>query len=213
MSNTQPTKTSNYGNLPGNSKKEKAEKPEKLEKIIAGEVVQRKKNLGKRIAETFTGDDSKTVGSYLLFEVILPAAKQLISDAASQGVERLLFGDGGRGGSSGARRGYTPYNRYGTGSNAGSRPTTTTKTPNPRAVHNFDDIVLDNRGAAEEVIDALNELVTNYDVATVADLYELVGITGSYTDDKWGWSSMVGARVERVRDGYLINLPRTMALD
>jgi hypothetical protein len=69
--------------------------------------------------------------------------------------------------------------------------------------------VLDNRGAAEEVIDALTELISSYGKATVSDFYELVGITGSYVDDKWGWYSMVGARVERVSNGFLISLPRT----
>lgn len=210
MTDPQPERKTNYGNLPGNSKKAKAsEKPDKLEKIITGEVVQRKKSLFKRVAESFTGDDSRTVGSYVLFDVVLPAAKQLISDAATQAVERLLFGGDARSGG-GARRGYTAYNKYGS-SQTGGRPTTSPK-PNPRAVHNFDDLVLDNRGAAEEVIDALSELISNYEVATVSDLYELVGITGSYTDDKWGWTSMAGARVERVRDGYLIRLPRTESL-
>lgn len=213
MSNAQPEKKPNvYGNLPTNSKKSRAEKPE-LKKIISGDVVQQKKSLGKRIAESFTGDDSRTVGSYVLFDVILPAAKQLISDAATQAVERLLFG-GSTGASGGPRRSYTAYNRYGAGINS-NRQSVQTVPPkvNPRAVHNFDDIVLESRSAVEEVIDALSELVSTYGVATVADLYELVGITGSYTDDKWGWTSMVGARAEMVRGGYLIFLPKTEALE
>lgn len=205
----QDKKPLNYGDLPTNSKKAaRKERPEKLNKIVTGNVIERKAPLGKRIRDSFTGDDSRSVGSYVFFEVVLPAIKQLISDAASQGVERLLFGESSRG--SGARRGYTSYNRY---SSTSGSPNSSTHKPNPRAVHDFNAIVLDNRGAAEEVIDALNELIGSYDVATVADLYELVGITGSYTDDKWGWTSMATARVERVRDGYYLNLPRTQPLD
>lgn len=212
MSDSQSEKKSPYGNLPSNSKKSRTEKPE-LKKIITGDVVQQKKSLGKRIAESFTGDDSRTVGSYVLFDVILPAAKQLISDATTQAVERLLFGGDGRG-QGGARRSYTAYNRYGAGiSNSRVPSVTSVQKPNPRAVHNFDDIVLESRSAVEEVLDALTELVSTYGLATVADLYELVGITGSYTDDKWGWTSMAGARPEKVRDGYLIFLPKTESLE
>ena len=50
-------------------------------------------------------------------------------------------------------------------------------------------------------------------MATVADLYELVGVTGEYTDNKYGWDSLGSASVTRVRGGYLVDLPRTRLLD
>jgi hypothetical protein len=219
MSDAQPPKkATNYGNLPSNSKKsaDKADrptKPKEITPITSGTVVQRKKPLGKRIAESFQGDDTRSVGSYILFEVVLPAAKDLIVDTATQAIQRMMYGGDVRPGS-GARRGYTPYNKYGSGV-TGSRPniSTMSQRPNPRAVHDFSDLVMDNRAAADDVIDSLNEIIMAYDIATVADLYELVGITGSYTDDKWGWSNMAGARVVRVKDGYRIDLPRTISLD
>src|SRR5690606_17881328 len=89
--------------------KENAEKP-KFEKVADGE--HRKKSLGKKISETFTGDDARSVGEYVLFDVVIPAAKTMISDAVGQGVERMLFGEARRprtGG--GSRTNYTSYNR------------------------------------------------------------------------------------------------------
>lgn len=204
---------SNYGDTPSNSRKSKeepvAQRPEKLKKIVDANVnvTERKRPVGRRFLDAFTGDDSRTVGSYILFDVVLPAAKSMIVDAVSGGIERLLYG-GDR--PTSMRRGFgtgqsrTNYNQV-----ANSVVNSRVMSRDPRAVHDFKDIVLDNRGAAEEVIDALAELVSNYGKATVSDFYELVGITGSYTDDKWGWFSMVGARVERVGSGYLIALPRT----
>jgi len=203
----------NYGNAPSNSRKSKEEaadpKPEKLAKIIKDgvEVTERKRPVGRRFLDAFSGDDSRTVGQYIVFDVVLPAVKSIVVDAVSGGIERLIYGDQGR--SNGMRRGFgtgpvsrTNYQQV--SSNNQNRPTR-----DPRAVHDFREFVLDNRGAAEEVIDALNEIVANYGRATVSDFYELVGKTGSYTDDKWGWFNMVGAHTERVGNGYLIALPRT----
>ena len=82
-----------------------------------------------------------------------------------------------------------------------------------RANHDFDEIVLATRAEAEEVIDNLFALVDSYDTATVADLYGMVGQTGSYTDEKWGWSDLRGTSISRVKGGYLLDLPRPQYLD
>lgn len=187
--------------------------------VTSGSAKQRKKGLGKRIAETFTGDDAKSVASYVLFDVILPAAKAMISDAASQGVERLLFGDvRGRarpGRSEGPRGGYNAYNRvYSTSPTRGPEPTAPRQlSSRARATHDFDDIVVSNRGEAEMVIDRLDDRIQKYGSATVNDLYGFVDITGSFTDDKWGWYGLEGASVSRVRDGFLLNLPPTEVIE
>lgn len=82
-----------------------------------------------------------------------------------------------------------------------------------RAAHDFDEIVLETRGDAEIVIEKLRDTLAQYDVVTVADLYDLVGITGSFTDNKWGWYNLRDARVSPVRGGYLLDLPGTTAID
>lgn len=205
-----------YSNLPANSHKSKDPKgppPKDVKKVISGEVVERKKPLTKRIAETFAGEDARSVGGYILFEVIIPAAKTMISDAVSQGIERMLFGDG----YSSRRRssqGYTPYNRiHGSAQTAGRGDERRAISQRGRATHDFKEIVLSTRAEAEEVLDRLSDLISDYDVALVSDLYDLVGITGSFTDDKWGWTSLAGSSVQPVRGGYLLNLPRTQSID
>ena len=70
-----------------------------------------------------------------------------------------------------------------------------------------------NRAEAEEVIDRLFELVSIYESATVADLYELVGLSSTHTDHKWGWTDLMGAGVSRIRGGYLLDLPDPEPLD
>jgi hypothetical protein len=83
-----------------------------------------------------------------------------------------------------------------------------------RAGHEFDEIILESRAEAELVLEKLADLIEQYEVATVADLYELVGITASHTDLKWGWDDMRDAGVDRVRSGgYLLALPKTKAIN
>ena len=38
-------------------------------------------------------------------------------------------------------------------------------------------------------------------------------VTVNFTDNKYGWKDLSSASVSRVRDGYLLNLPRTVLLD
>lgn len=191
----------------GGSKSEKV-----VERVTTNEVVQRKKPLGRKLVESFTGDDVGSVGHYILMEVLLPAAKTMISDAASQGVERLLFGDSRpRAGNTRVGGGYTSYNRMYGGSTRRDEPRTISRTA--RATHDFGEVILQTRGEAEDVLDRLSALVEQYDVATVSDLYELVGITGAFTDDKWGWADLRGSSIRRIRDGYLVELPRPTPID
>lgn len=201
---------------PGNSHVSKSEKAteKKVERVTSGEVIQRKQSLGKRIAEAFAGDDMHSVGSYLLFEVALPALKTTISDMVSQGIERMLFG-GGPARSTSTRQGatYTSYNRMYTGGSIVRREEPRTLSRQARANHDFREIILMSRGEAEQVIDQLQALIDQYDVATVSDLYQLVGISGTFAEEKWGWTDLRQAHVRRIREGYLLDLPRPVPLD
>lgn len=82
-----------------------------------------------------------------------------------------------------------------------------------RARHDFDEIILENRVEAEEVLDRLFERIEEYGTATVADLYDLVGMTGDYTDNKYGWTGLATASVSRTKGGYVLDLPRPEVLD
>jgi hypothetical protein len=209
---------SNYAKESKLDAKEEAS-PKKIEKVIEGTVIRRKKPLGKRISEMFIGGDSRTVGAYLLYDVLLPATKDTLADLMSQGVERMLFGEvqstSRRPGRRGSGQNYVSYNRY-----SGSRPPWENRREEPRktsravqARPKFDEIIVQTRPEAEEVIQRMFDLIERYESATVADLYELVGIPGEYTDDKWGWTELRGAGITRITRGYLLNLPNPEPLD
>lgn len=208
--------------FPSNSKNPQTPKPPEkvVEQVVTGEAALRKKSLGRRFREVFIGGDTKSVVSYVIADVLIPQAKDMFAEAVSSGFERLIYGDS----RPGARRygnraqpgpGPTNYTRYAVRGNnpigrqphEDRRPTVSVRT------QDIDDILLATRVEAETVVDRMYDLLRDYDTVSVADLHSLVGLSSSYTDQKWGWTDLQGTDVRRVREGYVLVLPKTIALD
>lgn len=204
---------------PSNSKRVKEETSEKIEekpevqKIVTGIVRKQKKGFFKRIDQTMFGDDMRSVGTYVLQDILIPATKDLIVDTIRGGIEVAVYGE--RQSRNGRKGVYTNYDRvsYRSDRDRDRERDRRGVSRSARSRHDFDDIVLDSRGEAEDVRIHLLDLCNEYGQATVADFYDLVGVTSSFTDNKYGWTDLRSASVSRVRDGYLINLPRTELLD
>jgi hypothetical protein len=172
--------------------------------------------MGRRFRDTFMGGDARGVWSYVVMEVLIPAAKDAVSDAVSQGVERTLFGDSRamtRSRRSGS--GYLPYNRYSSpAANPGFSPHDPRQiSRTARATHSFDEIILETRDEAQLTLNGLFERIEEYGHATVTDLYDLVGITGKFTDEKWGWVELHASSITRVSNGYLLDLPQPVPIN
>ena len=83
-----------------------------------------------------------------------------------------------------------------------------------RAYYNMPEIIVDNYAEAQTTLYNLQEVIERCGQASVARLYDIVGITGSFTDNRYGWESLAGAGSRRLRDGrYLLILPPTKVLD
>ena len=59
----------------------------------------------------------------------------------------------------------------------------------------------------------MDGMLETYGVVSVADMYDLVGITCNYTDNKYGWTNLRNAEPVRVRDGYMLKLPKAGPID
>lgn len=193
-------------NSHASKEKEKNSEEKKVEKIISGNARAKKKSEFSKFADVFVSEDAGNVKSYILMEVLVPAVKKAISDIVTNGIDMLLYGETGVHKRNGASS-KVSYRSYYDRSN---RSTSSSRTRNG---YSYDDIILDNRGEAEEVLSRMDEIVATYGTVSVADLYDLVGITGAYTDNKYGWTDIRSASVVRVRDGYMIKLPRALPLN
>ena len=195
----------NIENYPSNSyklkeKTEPANEKKKIEKVVAGPVKTKKKSGFGKFINGFVADETQNIKTYLVKDVVIPTIKKTISDV----IDMILYGRSR--GKSRLPSSTISYRSYYDGPKD-SRP-------EPRAVagYNYDDIILDSRGDAEEVLDQLNALIDTYGLASIADLHELVGISGNWTDNKYGWTNLASADVIRTREGYLLKLPRALPL-
>jgi hypothetical protein len=185
-----------------------------IKRVTSDDPLRRKKSLGQRFGENFVAGDFRSALRYVMLDVLLPAARDMASETGSQFLDNLIYGDSRRRrvGSTPPVTGATGYVQY---HRMGSRQTAPQRVMSRRArsMHDFDEVVLQSRAEAEEVIDRMYEVVSQYGVVTVADLYELVGIAASHQDNKWGWNELRGAGVSRIREGYLLDLPKPVPVD
>lgn len=190
-------------NFPGNEIIKEPEETKKVTKVTKGAVRKRKEPFLYKI---FGGETAKSIASYILWDVIVPAAKSTVTDVVSNSIEMLFYGDEGRKSNRVRRdkgRSYVSYSSI--YDNRKREPAT--RRERGRNRHRFDDVIIETRADAEEVLSTLIELIDQYDLCTVKDFYEAVGISAEYTDNKWGWESLGNASIRPVRGGYILDLP------
>ncbi len=201
--------------FPGNTHKDRAkaaphpspkENPPSLGKIVEGPVVKKKAPLYSRALRSLVAEDAQSIGGWVMDEIVLPSIRNLLADTIKGSTDRIFYGSSRQN----RRMDGLGRPRFGTAYNQ------ITQDPAPRrllsresrARHNFDEVILSSRSEAASVLDALTERVAQYGVASVADLYALVDVTGSYADQNWGWTDLRFADLRQVREGYLLDLPR-----
>ena len=220
---------------PSNSYKSKSpdegsvvERPKAKKVAVARRV---KKPFLKRFSDTFLeGGTGKDVVDYIVHDVIIPASKSTVADLIEGAIDMVLFGE--EGGRRGRRRGsgvvrdrgrsYVSYSDMYEGSTRTGRD----GRPPVRRPHDVEparatldrrgveSISLGSRAEAELVLGELVEMMNEYQVVSLADLYEMVGFSSSFPDTKYGWYEFESVcRTERTRDGWALVLPRPVAIE
>lgn len=186
-------------------KKSIKEKKE-IKAVVNGKVTKKKKGIGSKIgAILFDGNNVGDVKEYIIFDVIVPAVKNAISNAINGGTDMLLFGerrsDSSRSSSS---RGYTSYSSRST-----SRRDSSRQGYRRSSLFELDDILLPTKLDATSVIDNMFNILDEYGVVSVADYYALVGEPSNYQMNAWGWENLNNIYTQRTRSGeYKIILPK-----
>lgn len=200
---------------PPNSHKYKEEQKnapseEKRVQKVVKTPVKTKKNEVRKLADIFISEDVSSVKSYIFMDVLVPAIKKAIYDIVTNGIDMFLYGGTGKGKSSSSGSKVSYRNYYEQKNNNGYRGSENTK---PRNGFEYDDIIFDNRGEAEAVKQQLQATIGKYGVVTIADLYDMVDLNPPYTSQKYGWMDVSNTEVARVRDGYVLKLPRAVPID
>ena len=181
-------------------------KKKNIEKVTKGAARTKKKS---KFLDSFIAEDVKDVKDYLIGDVLVPTIKSTIAEMVSNGVDMALLGEVRHGRKKSQRGNRTPYRDY------YDRRDDRRRESRRGAAYDFESVIVESRGEAELVLDRMDEIIDNYDSVSITDLYDLVGYDGGkYTDSKYGWTSLRGVDVARLRDGsYEIVMPAPKQID
>lgn len=187
--------------------------PKVIKKIVTGDAIRRKKSLGSRFRE-LVAPEGKSLYESVVQGVLAPALRDMINDALIRGVETVIYGEpqstSRRSASSRGPVGsasHISYNRY--SAMPRDREPAPAMSRRGRGAHDFGEIEIPTRAQAEAVIAQLEEFIIRFGTTSVADLYEMTGLEADYTDERYGWTSLRGVDIQRLRNGrYTLVLPR-----
>lgn len=179
----------------------------KPKKVVSGPVTVKKKSEVQKFADVFISEDANKVKSYIMDDILIPTIKKTIYDIFTESLNMIFFGGSGRG-KSNTTAGKVSYRQNYSNSRDEYRTATVRRT------YDYDNIVVKSRGEAEAVIDQMGEIIDAYGFVRVSDFYEIVGVDGDHTANKYGWMDIRSAEAIRLRNGdYLIKLPRAVPID
>lgn len=175
----------------------------KPESVVTGKVRVKKKSGLSKMISNFITEDSSTIKSRVVSDVVIPTVKNVFFD-----IFEIILG-GGRSRPKTGSPTRVSYRQY--YDEPRSRDVIATS---PRAVYDYDDVIIPNRGEADAALTQLCDILETYGMVSVADYYESVGINDyEYTANKYGWTNLSTTDIVRARDGgYMLRLPAARPL-
>lgn len=199
-------------------------------KKINGLVENYQEPIGKRVIKALFENDLKTVGTELIYEVMIPKAKDIVADLFISGIEKAIYGDDA-GSSRSHYSGYSGYSSQAPTRRASydayydqrnGRYYTPESTVSRRPKVRWDRIVMVSRPKAIELLDSLRADIRRYNYVTVLDLYDYVTdvdeelgtqIDSEFTDNNIGWYNLDRVPIEAVQGGYWLKLPKPVRVN
>lgn len=204
----------------GPVKSEPPSERKKLEPVVKGK--RKKKSAGKLLMDSFIHEDSQSISEFIVYDVVIPALKDMFFEMITGSSSRILFGDD-RGSRTyrGASRGVVVNNTDKYHSSYKTTPQAPPWRQDPREGRKVagsnrtttDDVVVSSRQEGLEVLERLQDYLDVYSDVPVAVLNDLTGITSEPMDEKYGWRDLRGADVKYIRGEWVIIMPRAIYLD
>lgn len=175
-------------------------------RIVQSDLKPKKKSGLKKVADVVAPEGIDNAVSHIIFDILIPGAKDMLWDI----VGSMLYGDQHRKrtrGAGGAPKANTPYRNYYPHPDDRSLPATRV-----RVAYEVEDYPIPDRRDAECVLAELESILREYGTVKVSEYYEAIGVTPRSIDYKYGWTDLRNAYVDKVREGWIIRLPRPGAM-
>lgn len=195
-------------------KRQKAEMIEppvkKVEKVITGGAKLKKKSELQKLRDTFISEDIGNVKSYILKDVLVPRIRDAIADIIKNTTDMVFYGTTRRTTTSSGKpiASKISYDGMFRGSTQNREPVKT------RNGFDFDEITFQSRGDAELVLSTMEDMIEQYKVVTVGELYNLADVsTDNFMVYKYGWTDLHSAKAVPSTDGWVLKLPKAFPID
>lgn len=180
----------------------------KAEKIISGKATAKPKGEIAKFFDTFFAEDIHKVVDYIKKDVVIPTIRDTLWTVIARGSERMIYGEAGHA----PKNSKLPYVNYNGLFKQPSNQTSNVSSSNNQ--YSVDNIILEDRGDAERVLEAMKAYIAEFGAVSISDLYGFIGEPiGDFMTTRWGWRSLNTAGIMRTSNGgYKLDLPRAVSL-
>lgn len=194
--------------LPNKQDPPKAEEKREIVPVVQGVQVQRPAT--RRFFDFVFAESPKDISKRIGRDVVAPRIKAGIEEAIGSFVHGMFWGQGSAPISSMVkgtvlRGGNNVYHAAGNTQPSALQQAQQQVQSNSG---NYEDVVCATQQDAEMLLANLFDTFNRYNVVSVGDLYEMARIPTAISHNAYGWRSLDGARISKVRDGYALELPR-----
>lgn len=190
---------------------QKAAKEKRATKVVTNAVKTKKKSGIHKFADVFIKEDVANVKSYIIEDIVIPTIRDTIWSVLTNSLEMFLYPGGSKRDRNRSYSDYVSYSRY--SERDRDRRDRHRRDPEPRPRFDGEDLVFETRGDAEAVLREMDHMLNRYGLVRVGDLYDMADRTAPYTSNDYGWTSLNRVDVVRVRDGYILKLPKATPID
>lgn len=203
-------------NIPSNSNASK-KSDRKFEKASTPKVKTVKKSGAKKLADIFIQGDIQQVRHTIIYDMIIPAGKNLLMSVADSALRMILFNDASRPGSYSAPTWYNPPQNSSVPRTSYSSYYVQNRQNTPVGYQNVgystdSEQIFPDRATAESILLDMRNAIAEYGEVSVGDFYDLIGVSSSYVDNAYGWKDLNSAGIRPVAGGFVIDFPRAVAL-
>lgn len=181
----------------------------------------KEKPMRRRVAEAFISSERGNIKDHVIFDVVIPAIKNAITDVISDGVSMLLYGEKSSVRKSKASK--TPYGSFWASSifEDSGRKAQASEESKRGSLSRYLDATWASKDDAQSVLDCMVTILESYPAVTVADFYSLLTdengnpiFTIESVHSKWGWKSLSAVTPVKATNGqWGLSLPRPQRLD
>ncbi len=199
--------------------KEQSQPEDKVVRKISGNPIVKKKNLADRFSMLVWGGDLKAVRDEVTVSVIIPAVKDLIYNTGMSALSQIVYGanDAPSSDYTSFRTNYENHFRSNSNKTSSSRMVndqirSVSDRVRSKSSVSFQEITVESRQDILLIREELLDNINRYGSVSLLDYYRTCRVGFEPTDDNYGWRDLRSINPRKVRQGWILDLPRPVEL-